>query len=208
MMKTIITIQHTQAVHHTNGMVGSWTDWELTELGKQYAENIGQKPGAELAGKPCKIYCSDLTRTKQTAEPVARILGLPVEYRQELREINLGSACGKSWQWFNKNSTPLTSIHTRPIPGGESGFDVWNRLNSFCDEIIASSDELIIIVSHGMALETWYAVWLKWDIEMFERCDFMNAAGGVSFMRENDDGKRVLMRLNDMSYSGRDVRLV
>lgn len=31
-MKTIITIQHTQAVHHTNGMVGSWTDWELTEL--------------------------------------------------------------------------------------------------------------------------------------------------------------------------------
>ena len=32
-MKSIITIQHTQSVHHTNGMVGSWTDWELTELG-------------------------------------------------------------------------------------------------------------------------------------------------------------------------------
>ncbi len=32
-MKTIITIQHTQSVHHTNGMVGSWTDWELSELG-------------------------------------------------------------------------------------------------------------------------------------------------------------------------------
>jgi len=24
-MKTFITIQHTQSVHHTNGMVGSWT---------------------------------------------------------------------------------------------------------------------------------------------------------------------------------------
>ena len=34
-MKNIITIQHTQSVHHTNGMVGSWTDWELTEIGKQ-----------------------------------------------------------------------------------------------------------------------------------------------------------------------------
>ena len=32
-MKTFITIQHTQSVHHTNGMVGSWTDWELSELG-------------------------------------------------------------------------------------------------------------------------------------------------------------------------------
>ena len=25
-MKNIITVQHTQSVHHTNGMVGSWTD--------------------------------------------------------------------------------------------------------------------------------------------------------------------------------------
>lgn len=29
-MKNIITIQHTQSVHHTNGMIGSWTDWEVT----------------------------------------------------------------------------------------------------------------------------------------------------------------------------------
>ena len=36
-MKTIITIQHTQSVHHKNGMVGSWTDWELSELGVQQA---------------------------------------------------------------------------------------------------------------------------------------------------------------------------
>lgn len=33
-MKTILTIQHTQSIHHTNGMVGSWTDWDLTETGK------------------------------------------------------------------------------------------------------------------------------------------------------------------------------
>ena len=29
-MKQIITIQHTQSFHHTNGMVGSWTDWDLS----------------------------------------------------------------------------------------------------------------------------------------------------------------------------------
>ncbi len=38
-MKTIITIQHTQSIHHTNGMVGSWTDWELSELGKHMGIN-------------------------------------------------------------------------------------------------------------------------------------------------------------------------
>lgn len=42
-MKNIITIQHTQSIHHTNGMVGSWTDWELSDLGKEQAECIGKK---------------------------------------------------------------------------------------------------------------------------------------------------------------------
>ena len=42
-MKTIITIQHTQSVHHTNGMVGSWTDWDLSELGVQQFKRIGEK---------------------------------------------------------------------------------------------------------------------------------------------------------------------
>ncbi len=40
-MKTIITIQHTQSVHHTNGMVGSWADWDLSELGVEQAKKIG-----------------------------------------------------------------------------------------------------------------------------------------------------------------------
>ena len=40
-MKNIITIQHTQSIHHTNGMVGSWTDWELSELGVEQANKIG-----------------------------------------------------------------------------------------------------------------------------------------------------------------------
>ena len=44
-MKQIITIQHTQSIHHTNGMVGSWTDWDLSELGVEQAEKIGQKLG-------------------------------------------------------------------------------------------------------------------------------------------------------------------
>lgn len=39
-MKKIITIQHTQSVHHTNGMVGSWTDWDLSELGVKQAGGV------------------------------------------------------------------------------------------------------------------------------------------------------------------------
>ena len=41
-MRSIICIQHTQSVHHTNGMVGSWTDWDITNLGIQQANRIGE----------------------------------------------------------------------------------------------------------------------------------------------------------------------
>ena len=42
-MKHIFTVQHTQSIHHTNGMVGSWTDWDLTELGRIQADHTGIK---------------------------------------------------------------------------------------------------------------------------------------------------------------------
>ena len=43
MMQQIITIQHTQSEHHTNGMVGSWTDWHRTLYGRAQAERIAQR---------------------------------------------------------------------------------------------------------------------------------------------------------------------
>jgi probable phosphoglycerate mutase len=207
-MKTVITIQHTQAVHHLNGMVGSMTDWELTDLGKERAENIGARLSAELVRKNFKIYCSDLVRTRQTAEPLLRYIGVAAEYRPELRELNLGSACGKSKKWLRENGTTVRTIDDRSLPDAESGRDVWNRLSVFCDEIMTAGNDIIIVVSHGFVLPIWWAVWLKWDISMLDKAEFYGAAGGVSFMREAGDGKRVITRLNDMSYSGEDYRLV
>ena len=69
-MKQIITIQHTQSIHHTNGMVGSWTDWDLSELGIEQAEKIGQKLAKQLSGYKIVMYASDLLRAKHTAEIV------------------------------------------------------------------------------------------------------------------------------------------
>ena len=89
-MKTIITIQHTQSIHHTNGMVGSWTDWDLSELGKEQAQRIGEKMAKEFQGWNFVMYSSDLKRAKQTAEMVGKHLGLEPIMAKELRERNLG----------------------------------------------------------------------------------------------------------------------
>ena len=65
-MKTIITIQHTQSVHHINGMVGSWTDWELSELGVEQANRMGETLKAELSEKRFVMYSSDLLKELET----------------------------------------------------------------------------------------------------------------------------------------------
>lgn len=99
-MKQIITIQHTQSIHHTNGMVGSWTDWDLSELGIEQAERIGQKLAKQLSGHKIVMYASDLLRAKHTAEIVAKHMGITPNIRTELRERNLGKCVANLFSGF------------------------------------------------------------------------------------------------------------
>ncbi len=200
-MKTIITIQHTQSVHHTNGMVGSWTDWELSELGVAQAEKIGEKLKAELSGRTFVMYSSDLLRAKQTAEHVGKHLGLTTILKKELRERNLGKCCGKSVQWLRENlECQEKTIDDRLFSDAESRRDEWNRLKPFFEEIMANDEENIILVSHGDLLSVFNAMFLGLDVESMNTCELFGLSGGVSYMFVNDEGKRFVKRISDMSY--------
>ena len=195
-MKNIITIQHTQSVHHTNGMIGSWTDWELSDLGKEHAENIGRRLSAELKGQTYKIYSSDLLRAKQTAEPLARYMGVDIKYLEKLREHNIGEAVGKSRQWTKENAMPVNSFDDRSFPSAESWREFWSRVIDLYNDIIADEAENIVLVSHGGTLAVWHQVWLGSDVQ---DCKF-GAAGSVSFMELDNNGERTITRLNDITY--------
>lgn len=200
-MKQIITIQHTQSIHHTNGMVGSWTDWDLSELGVQQAETIGRKLAKQLGDQRFVMYSSDLLRAKHTAEIVGRHLGVQPILRQELRERNLGRCCGKSVQWLRENiEVQEKTIDDRMFSDAESRRDEWNRLKPFFDEIMTGEDENIIIVSHGDLLSVFNAMFLKLGVESLNESEIFGLAGGVSMMFENGTGKRFMKRMSDMSF--------
>ncbi len=201
-MKNIITIQHTQSIHHTNGMVGSWTDWDITELGISQAEKIGEKLAQELSGKNYVMYSSDLLRAKHTAEIVAKHLKLELELRQELRERNLGKCVGKSVQWLRENKeTTEKTVDDRLFSDAESKRDEWNRLKPFFDEIMSNDEENIIIVSHGDLLSVFNMMWIGLEVEMTEKFELFGLSGGVTFMFQLEDGKRVIRRMSDLSYT-------
>lgn len=200
-MKNIITIQHTQSIHHTNGMIGSWTNWDLTDHGKNQAEKIGQNLAKEILNKQWVMYSSDLLRAKNTANIVGEVLGIKPVIREELRERNLGSAIGKSVTWLHENQIVLEkTIDDKCLKDAESRREVWERLKPFYDEIMNCKDENIIIVSHGDTLSIFNAMWLGIEPEMLNQCDLFGMAGGVSFMIEDGEGKHKIRRLSDMSY--------
>lgn len=208
-MKQIITIQHTQSVHHTNGMVGSWTDWPLTEQGKAQAERIAARLMPLLAGQRWTLYSSDLLRAQETAAPLARLLGTEPILRPELRERNLGPAVGKSVQWLRENlEMQERTVDDRLFREAESRRDAWNRLQPFFAELLQSEDERIILVSHGDLLSIFNVMWLGLPAEAMNSLDLYGLAGGVSFLHVAEDradpgtskGKRVIRRLSDMSF--------
>lgn len=200
-MKQIITIQHTQSIHHTNGMVGSWTDWDLSELGIRQAERIGENLSAELAGKHLVMYASDLLRAKHTAQIVAGYLNVTPILRPELRERNLGKCVGKSVQWLRENiEVQEKNVDDRMFSDAESRRDEWNRLKPLFDEIMESPDECVVIVSHGDLLSVFNTMFLGLEVESLNRFELFGMAGGVSVMFENNEGKRFMKRMGDLSY--------
>lgn len=199
-MKTIITIQHPESVHHTNGMVGSTMDWPLSEKGTMQAENIGKNLSAELSGKYA-IYSSDLSRAAQTAEIVGKHLGSKPRFLVELRERDLGEAVGHSVRWLKEHmEKPEITVDDRLFPSAESRRDEWDRLKPFFDKITSDDEENIIIVSHGDLLSVFNAMWLGLPLESLEKSELFGVSGGVSFLFENSEGKRFIKKLSDTSY--------
>ncbi len=199
-MKTIITIQHTESVHHTNGMVGSVNDWPLSEKGVLQAENIGKNLAKELSSE-YKIYSSDLSRAVQTAEIVGKHLDIEPILKTELRERDLGEAVGHSVRWLREHMEKTErTVDDRLFPSAESRRDEWNRLKPFFDEITSNDEEYIIIVSHGDLLSVFNAMWLGLPAESLEKTELFGVSGGVSFLFENSEGKRFVKKLSDTSY--------
>jgi len=125
-----------------------------------------------------------------------------LELRQELRERNLGKCVGKSVQWLRENKeTTEKTVDDRLFSDAESKRDEWNRLKPFFDEIMSNDEENIIIVSHGDLLSVFNMMWIGLEVEMTEKFELFGLSGGVTFMFQLEDGKRVIRRMGDLSYT-------
>ena len=195
----IITVQHTQAVHHVNGMLGGSTDWPLTALGKRHAKRIARKLRRELGEKPGYVlYASDMIRTTQTAQAISKALRLPIEYVPELREIKIGSAAGKSKAWMKEHEAPRESVpflDYRPLPDAETWREMGERVAVFLERLEADGRDAIV-VGHGGSLGTFVQRFLHIPEDATEHIWFHGRAGSVHRMHKEIDNGRAVYALN------------
>ena len=90
-----------------------------------------------------KLFSSPLERAVQTAEVVAKTIGLEIEIIPSFYEIDCGSFEGKSRQVYKKEK----GIESK-FPGGESFADVYKRVDTDVKRL-ASINKNILIVGHG-----------------------------------------------------------
>lgn len=197
--KTIITVQHTESLHHINGMIGAWGDWELTENGKKQAYEIGKWLLYENCDKCFKMYVSDLKRALQTAEEINKILEIIPQITNSLRAVNAGAGNGQSREWYNINKKPVGDFYDpdyKPFEDAESGRELWARLYNFYREITSNNIERILIVSHGTALSFLQSMIMGYSFEDIEKFRFIGCGGSVSKFIIEPSGKVIANYIN------------
>ena len=151
----LFLVRHGQSAGNAEGRFGGHSPTPLSDLGKQQAELTAQAIGRE---KIHVIYSSDLHRAVQTAEPLAKLLDLPIITTPAFRERKVGVLEGLTFD-ESKAAHPKDyyalvnrSVH-HVITDGESYRQLLKRATKELHEVLRTHQgENVVIYSHTGAI--------------------------------------------------------
>lgn len=206
-MKHLYVVTHTEATHHTDGLVGGWYDSELTEQGRRQAARVGRRL-RELIPEdaPVELHASDLKRASQTADAIAHVLGVPILATADFREKSYGEAGGRPKAWLDERfvfppPTGNRMDHDEGIAGAETRRDIAERVYRAMDRILASPCPYQIVVTHGGTLTFVVAAWIRMPLDAVGHLAVKSTSGGITHLVEDDVfHNRGIASLNETSH--------
>ena len=128
---------------------------------------------AALQRPPVAVYASPLERTRETAAPIARALGLRVRNDAGLLECDTGTWTGstlKRLSRFPEWSTVQRWPSGFRFPAGESFADMSNRITACLLRLAsAHSGETVVAVSHADPIKGAVASAAGVPLDLFQR---------------------------------------
>ena len=169
-------IRHGQTTCNVGGVHQGWGPIRLTALGKEQAKRARDKLSGEIFEK---YYCSDLLRTRQTAEIVFPEIyhGGEFIFDENLREIDTGA-------YFGRSPAELTSLYGAEYDrrrrimdlgpyGAESSEHLKSRVRRFMKRLEADAEthrpEKLAVVTHGGIIRTFALLASGLPEELIER---------------------------------------
>lgn len=152
----LVVLRHGRTAWNATGRFQGHADIPLDDLGRHQASRVAPVL-AEL--EPTAIHSSDLARAWQTAEPLAAACGLAVTPDRRLREIDVGSWQGLTFEQMLETVDDevrrayLAGEDIRRSPTGETVAEVGERVATALGELGMSAEDgsTVIAVTHGLA---------------------------------------------------------
>lgn len=183
--KTIYFVRHGQTEWNATARMQGQQDSDLNDIGRRQAEDHGRllaRLGVDA------LYVSPLNRARQTLAIVQRFVALDALADDRIKEWNCGLWSGqlradvrKRWaqEWAALEADPY---HYRG-PGCENYPDMIARSQPFVEELLASPERRIAVISHGMIGRVMVGTLMGFD-----------ESAMLSFRQPNDVVYRVRLR--------------
>lgn len=167
-MLTLYITRHGETVWNTEKRMQGWLDSSLTENGIRNAASLSERlKGIEFEA----IYSSPSGRTRTTSELLKANRPVPVNYDDNLREMNLGKWEGQTIESIQETH-PIEIYHFWNAPqlfnpvGGETFSDVRTRALNALEKIKAGYQAgNILIVTHSVMIKMLLSIFKNSPIE-------------------------------------------
>jgi probable phosphoglycerate mutase len=158
-MTELILLRHGETDWNRELRFQGHVDVGLNAIGLEQARRLAGRLAGEKAHR---IYASDLIRAQQTAQPVAREMGLDSITDAALREQSFGQVDGMRVEDIQKQHPQawaawLLFHEDYAMPGGESTRQFHARVMDAVNRLVAAHrGETLVVVTHGGVLDMIY----------------------------------------------------
>lgn len=167
----ILMVRHGRTPTTGKVLPGRAKGLHLSDDGVAEAKRVAERI-AEMK-KVAAIYASPLERTRETAAPIAKALGLDIVTHKGLLECDFGSWTGASLTSLMKKKE-WTTVQRAPsafrFPNGESFTEMQTRIVGALDEIRrAHPGKVVVCVSHADPIKAALAHAMGTHLDLFQR---------------------------------------
>lgn len=179
-MTELVLVRHGVTAWNRARRFQGHIDIPLDADGHRQARCLAQR----LAREPmAAVYASDLTRARQTAEPIAQALGLPLRTEPLLRERHYGAFEGQDHEALARDHGEAYARWRARDPdfalpgGGESlrSFDA--RVQAALQRLVQHHPgQRVVAVTHGGVLDCVYRIAAGLELSAPRTHDLLNAS--------------------------------